>query len=100
MNKLNLKDRVVLGSAMPSTGKFQDLIIGEDIKSKIRINQDELVKYEIKQLDSGVQWKDNSDEFEFNFSELEISLIKKTLIDLSDKSQLTVDHLSLYRMFL
>lgn len=97
---LTLRDRLLLGTILPGKGKFEDLIVRDDILKKVGVKQEEVEKYGIKQQDrGGLTWKQTDDVFPTEFTELESSLIKKSLKELSDKGELATECVTLYRSF-
>ncbi|SRR3990167_6900187 len=98
--ELSLRDRLLLTLTLPTKGKFEDLIIREDVIKKVQITQKEVAKYEVKQNDKGgLTWTPNEDKFPTEFSELEKGFIKKSLKDQSEKGELTPEFIELYKQF-
>ena len=97
--KLTLLERIVLPSILPAKGTFENMIVRRDIMERVKINQEELEKYQIKSLDGGLKWEPTADEFDYEFSEIEKILIVQSLKSLSEKGEISPDHLSLYKKF-
>jgi hypothetical protein len=100
--KLKLLDRIVLGSLLPKEGKYEDLIVTEDIKKKVGLKQEEIEEYEVKTLDGGgIGWNPigAQSEFEIEFAELETGVIKKTLEKLNTDEKLTAETIGIYKLF-
>ena len=57
--KLSLKNRLILEAILPKEGKFETLIVVQDIRKKITITQEEIVGFEIKSTDNGaISWNE------------------------------------------
>ena len=98
---LTIADRLSLSTVLPKRGSYEDMIVREDIRNKVKFTQKELKKYEIKQFpESGMlEWKETVDNFDYEFTELEEALIIKSLTELSKKNELGVEHVGLYKKF-
>lgn len=106
MKTLSLKERVILSNCLPTQGKFEDLIIREDVMKKIAVTAIDLEKYEIKTIDVGngmaeLKWsaEGNTAKFDIDFTESEERYVKKALSDISEKGELNIDQVSLYKAF-
>ena len=101
--KLKLSERLSLASILPGEGKFEDLIVVEDIKEKVSINQEELDLYEIQSLANGsIAWsaeKTNGVTFDYSFTERESEMIKIALEKLDKEEKLHTGLIELYRLF-
>lgn len=100
--KLNLADRVLLGSFLPEKTGLKDLIIKNDILDKTKITQEDILKYQIAENENATTWnKDGASAvFEIEFTELEIVLLKSSIKDLAEKKELTMHHLSLAKQLI
>jgi hypothetical protein len=104
--ELSLMERFSLIQILPTEGKFEDLIVSEDIKSKIKITQDEIKEFEIRTEVVGdyisTKWNEekiNGKVWSYEFSSLESSLIKTLLKKISDSEKLNLSQLKLYKEF-
>lgn len=99
--QLSIKDRIIIPSVFPKTGKFEDLILTEEILKKIKFSLDEIKAHNIHSNQSaGVEWNEEGYiPLECDFSELEKVLIKKCLVEMNAQEKLTSDHLDIYRKF-
>lgn len=95
---LTLKDRLILGHALPTKGDATSMIIVRDIAKKVEINQEEIEKYKIKSVGQQTTWN-CADVFSYEFSAPEKELLKKTFEDLSNKKELSAELLDLYQAF-
>lgn len=99
--KLTLTDRVVLPTILKLEANYTTLIINKDIKKKVQITQDELVKYKFKNLSDGnVAWEETGEIFDIEFTDLEINEIKNNLNKLEQDNKLTESHIGLYELFI
>jgi len=93
---LTLSDRIHLPSILKTEGSYSYLIIRKDIIEKLQITQEELKKYEIKEVQGGekggwLTWnKKTPSHFEFSFTELEKNEIKLALEKLDKEEKLPV----------
>lgn len=100
--KLNLADRISLEFFLPEKTGFKDLIIKEDILKKTKITQDDVVKYEIKEVNGNAFWNDegSKEEFEIEFTELEIIFLRAAFTELAEKKELKRYHLNLAKQLI
>ena len=104
MKKVSIKllDKIMLPSILKKEANYETMIINLDIKKKVEVTQDELLKYNIKSLENGgLTWnKEGSEaEFELEFTEMEASKIKEALKELNDSNKLTEELINLYKIF-
>lgn len=99
--KIKLLDRIILINLLPQEGKFESLIIREELIEKLQLTQDELEKYKIKtNEDNHLIWEDTKDEFEYEFTTLETNAIKDQLKKLNKEEKLTAGHMNIYKLFI
>ena len=97
---MKIIDRILIESILPHEGNYTDLIVIKDIKSKVSLTQDEIIKYEVKSLENGtIEWKNEGYDEEIKFSELEKSIIKKALEKLNSENKLNFQLLNIYELF-
>lgn len=94
---LTLSDRIHLPSILKTEGNYSYLIIRKDIIKKLAISQEEVKKYEIKEIEEGFQkgwlsWNEKgaSSKFSYDFTELEKNEIKLALQKLDKEEKLPV----------
>jgi len=103
--KLTFFDRISIPQMFPEKASFADGIIYDDIRNKIKITQEEITTYKIRNTEDGkgVEW-DSEPEGGINtsFTDAEIHLIVKALADLDTKAQVPTDpkFIALYRKFI
>jgi len=103
--KLTFFDRISLPQMFPEKATFADAIIYDDIRNKIKITQEEITTYNIRNTKdgTGVEWDNEpQDGSEIQFTVAEVKLIQKSLNDLDAKAQVPTDpkFISLYRKFI
>ena len=97
---MKILERILLESIIPGEGNYTDLVLGRDIKKKVALTQDEILKYEVTVLENrSIEWKNETEDFAIEFSDLEKGLIKKTLEKLNSENKLNFQLISLYEMF-
>ena len=103
MITLKLIDRIFISDRLPKVGKFEDLIVIQDIKGKISITQEEIEKHKIRtEITNGLssmKWEHTEDTFDYDFTDLEKGMIAKILKQISDAEALPEDVLELYKKF-
>lgn len=103
MVKLSLLERLVLTSSLPKTGGAVEFSLKADILEKIKLTQEDIEKYEIKDLPNGGGVRFNSEgktaTFEINFTETEFGFIKNHLKNLDAKKTLTDNTYRLFKIF-
>jgi len=100
--KLTILDRVILPSILKKEANYMTLIINKDIKKKIELTQDELVKFKFKTVGQGLTWslpEDMEDSFSFSFTSSEVTEIFDCLNKLNSENKLTEEHTHLYETF-
>lgn len=103
--KLTIYDRISIPVFIPEKATFADAIIYDDIRNKIKITQDEVVTYNIRNTKegTGVEWDEEPDGGkEFEFTPAENRLITKIFSELDTKAQVPTDpkFIILYRKFI
>ena len=97
---MNILERILLESIIPNEANYTDLVLSRDIKKKVALTQDEILKHEVTVLENGsIEWKNETEDFAIEFSDLEKGLIKKTLEKLNSENKLNFQLISLYEMF-
>ena len=100
---LGISDIMSIVNLLPQEGRFEDLIIADDIKKKCQITQKEIKDFEIKSVvrDNQVmmQWNDDTKKWSYSFTDAENGIISKLLKKASDEEKLGAHHLDLYKMF-
>jgi hypothetical protein len=100
--ELGIKDRLKLIEVLPEKGTFEKLIIKQALHDKIAIQQNDVQKYSINEINNRLEWKkiDGSDIEKYELTELEFTYIKSILKDLNEKELLTTDLLDIYKQVL
>lgn len=102
--KLNFFERISIPTIFPEKATFADAIIYDDIRQKIKITQQEVTTYNIRSTadGSGIEWDSEPEGgIEYDFTDAEVKLVSKCLIDLDKKAQIPVDSkfISLFKKF-
>lgn len=104
--KLSIFERISIPVNFPEKATFADAIIYDDIRNKIKITQNDVVTYNIRNTKdgSGVEWDNepNDGGVDFDFTEMEKNLIIKSFKDLDQKGQIPTDSkfITLYKKFI
>lgn len=97
--KLTVLDRLSLLNVLPKEGDFLTLSIVRDVTKKVSIEQEEAKVIELNFKDNRVTWKQDAPELEVNFTESELSVIRKQLKSLDSQKKLTMELLETYKKF-
>ena len=103
--KLTFFDRISIPTMFPEKATFADAIIYDDIRNKIKITQDELTTYNIRNTydGKGIEWDSEPEGgIDVSFTDAEHKMIVKVLSDLDKKAQIPTDpkFIGLYRKFI
>ena len=92
MIKLTLKDRFEISTILPEKGDLLTLGIVKDISKRVSITQEEIEKFEVKSVDKGFLWNEDgaTAEFEIDFSNSELEIIRKEIKSLDDKREVPI----------
>ena len=86
---MKLIERLSLNAVLPTSDKFENLIIKKDIIKKIEITQEEIKKYNIKSNEDGsLNFLETDDDFKVKFTEAENAYLKEKLKEVSEKGGL------------
>lgn len=98
--KLNIPERIVLLGVLPKEGSFLTLKIIRDSQSIIAPSAEEIVNFDIRQVDEKVTWNEKGlEEVEFDFNQPVVDLVSKQLVELEKSNRLSMNHFSLYEKF-
>lgn len=105
-NFYSLHERILLMSLIPQQGSMIDIIIAKDLTEKLKLNQDLVKEFEIKDKKYpnntyGTVWNDKGNEtkFLFNFSNPEKEFIKRQLEKMNKDESLSIHHIRIYNIF-
>ena len=98
--EFNIQERLVLVNLLPEKGNFETMSIIESLRKILYPSEDEVKKFEIKQLDTTIQWnKEGSKKQKIELTDGQLKLIKKQFNKLDEKDELSFDQYSLYKSF-
>jgi len=92
--KLNLFERMRVVDFLPAKGGLEKATIAADIKKKLELSQEEIEKYEVKSeaMANGriaTRWNARGqEEVAFDFSKLEIQMLKDGLDEMNKKNEI------------
>lgn len=97
--KLDLRDRLILPSILPTKANFETMTIIEDLKLKIKITSDDIQKFEIKENHTGsITWNKKGEEtLDFEISMDEADVLIKAFEQLDVNNEVTVETYALCR---
>jgi len=103
--KLTFFDRISIPQMIPEKATFADAIIYDDIRGKLKITQQEITDYNIRNTpdNSGVEWdSEPQGGIDVELTDAEIKLINKAFGELDKKAQVPTDpkFIALYRKFI
>ena len=97
--KLNLQERIIFLSLLPSENNFTTLRIIRKVVSDLGISDEEYKYYKVKPIEGGRVSFDPvkaQEEKDFEISEVAMHLVKTELEKLDKENKLTQEHLPLY----
>lgn len=97
--ELKFGERLFLLGALPKKGKEEKMIVSRDFKNKIKITQDEIVKYDLKTNEQGyLTWKLelDKDTIKVELTQLEELFLKDLLSSLNKEENLQEEILDFY----
>ena len=93
---LSVIERLSLEGFLPEQSSMQDMILKRDIVEKVRLTQEEITEIELKQVDNGIEFKqEKSKDKAIDFTELEINLLKDGVKKADSEKKVTLQTLSL-----
>ncbi|MFB5946131.1 hypothetical protein [Albibacterium profundi] len=96
--KLNTLERLLMSAKfLLQQGGFIQMLTAEGIKGKVKFSPEELDELELKDNPNGsVSWNYSKDrEVEYEFTDSEVSILKKSMEELDQNKQITNDILSI-----
>lgn len=94
--KLTISDRLQLARLYPQKESLKNQILIKDIQEKVKITQEELEKYEIKEDKGLILWnKEKAEEKAVDFTDMEIALLREQIKSLDEKKEVTQNILDL-----
>lgn len=98
---LKLLQRVVLNDALLQQGNKAEIMILNGISEKIKISQKEAKDYGVRFMGGGVGTNGigAAKTFTYSFSEAEVSIIKKSFIELDKRAAYTKELLDVEKLF-
>jgi hypothetical protein len=98
--KLGVKDRIALFGVLPQQGDFVTMTVKHDLSDKLKITQTEIEEFGIKSGEGNLTWDASKEkEIDFEFTELELKLVKDSLEEMNNKKSLNDDTFNLYKKF-
>lgn len=97
--KLDLHNRLILLSLLPSENDFSTLRIIRKVSKDVGLTEKEYKEYGVKKLEGGRISFDpikSQEEKEFDIGEVAIHLVKEALKKLDTEKKLTQEHLPIY----
>lgn len=96
--KLTFTERLHLGRLMPNEDSFDNLVIMEDIRKKIKLSQDDFKKNDFKpDAEGNALWDDKGDTIAIELSNPEKGYLKKKLTEVSEKKKLNNKLIEVYK---
>ena len=97
--KLNILERIMVLGVLPKQSDFVSMKIITDLQAVVGFSQNELDKSNIKAHEDGsIAWEKDFEK-EVKITKRAGEIIIKGLKDLSEKGQVSIQHLSIYEKF-
>lgn len=96
--KLNIKERLFFNAQfLPKSGGFIGMLTVDNMRKKVVFTPEEIEEFELTDsIDGSVSWdKSKEREAEFEFTDSEVAILKKTLQELDKEEKVTNDLLSI-----
>lgn len=102
IRKLSMFQRIVLMGILPEKGTFITLKLLRELKEALAPTEVEVAKLGIRENPmGGLTWDQRKDTpVEIEIGDICTDLIRKTLLNLDKKEELTSEHLSIYEVFI
>lgn len=96
--ELNIRERYVLIGVIPERGNFETMSTIESIQKLLYPSEKEVKEFGIKQEAEAIRWNQKGElSVEIEFSETQLTLIKKTLETLSEKDNLSMSQYQIFK---
>ena len=93
---LSVWDRIKIVQFLPQRASFEDAVLAQDIKDNVELTQEEMSEYNVRSEGSAILWdQKGQEEKPFQFTYLEMELLKKTIDEMSRKKEISVDEKTL-----
>ena len=100
LEKLNIRDRMVLLNILPPTGDITTLRIVRQLREALSFSEQEHAEFGIQQAGEMICWNPGvSAEKEIEIGPKALAIIQKTLGDMNKKELLREEHVPLYERF-
>ncbi|MBU0711553.1 hypothetical protein KKA87_06485 [bacterium] len=99
--KITLTNRLQLLQIIPPMGNYKEVLLARGLVDKIKISDKEEKDYKFEHNEKGVRPGDKfkDKEFEIDFSEEEIALLKTSFERLESMGQIDIGNVGLYEKF-
>ena len=97
--KLNMLERVIAIGIIDSyeQGNFMTFKILDNLKHKIIVTEDEVIRFELKFENNAYYWNSLGNEpIDFDLTDMEVKMLKDKLVSMDENNKLTPNHISLY----
>jgi len=87
---LSVADRLLIPRLFPQKDSLSNQILVKDIQDKVKLTQEDLKSYEIKEKDGVVMWnKEKDDSKVVELTKMELQLLKDQIKVLDEKKEIT-----------
>ena len=94
--KLSIKDRIVFEAFLPKQGNIVDIKVAKDLREKVEIQQEEMIKVNLRVEGAFTKWDAGKDfDIEIEITDLEKSLLKKQVEELDKLKSINDQNLDL-----
>jgi hypothetical protein len=97
---LTVLERMAVLSTLPKEGSFITLKVLREMIQRVGFTAEELKKFEIKEKEGKAEWNiKGNDPVEFEFSDIELDIIRKQFKKLDSENKLVQEMFSTYEKF-
>lgn len=95
---MKIKERVLLLGLLPKEMDIATLVIKKDVADKLNLSQEEVLSSGFKAENGSLVWKKDIEK-DIEFTNAELSFVKKSIKDASEAKKILDDHYDLIKLF-
>lgn len=95
---IKLKERVLLLGLLPKEMDIATLVLKKDVTDKLNLSQEEVVSSGFRAENGSLVWENNIEK-DIEFTNAELSFVKKAIKDASESKKIIDEHYDLIKLF-
>lgn len=96
--KIKIRERILLLGLFPKEMDIPTLVIKKDVADKLNLSQNEVLDSGFRAENGSLVWEKNIEK-DIEFTNAELSFIKKSIKDASEAKKILDDHYDLIKLF-